>query len=304
MVTSQNPYLGSNVERITEVPIAELIEERVTKPAEETFVDKGLSIPDSYDVDTIRAMVQDPFHIWVYWTMRPQVFDKLTAIFPPEVAKTFSPVLRLTELGHDDVIFINIADSGDYWLSVFPDKRYRIEVGMRSPERGYIRLLEADEVSTPRGTVSKKVDPEPEYKISGQEFVDNLRASGFASFAGMLGPERVMNTLPEPVSDIISTVSAGKSLQEEQINSLPARIRALLKEMQEQGEEGDLTTLSFLYLLPEYLREAVGQVDDVFDDALHPNHLSPRFMVGASENRPYPKRKPWMPSMTAQMVNH
>ncbi len=304
MVTSQNPYLGSNVEIITEVPIAELIEERITKPAQENFVDKGLSIPDSYDVDTIRAMVQDPFHIWVYWTMRPQLFDKLTAIFPPEVAKTFSPVLRLTELSHNDVVFINISDAGDYWLSVFPDKRYRIEVGMRSPERGYIRLLEADEVSTPRGTVSRNVDPEPEYKIYGQEFVDNLRASGFDSFAGVIGPERVMSALPERVSDVISTVSAGKNLQNEQIDRLPPKIRALFKEMQEQGEEGDLTMLSFLYLLPEYLREAIGEVEDVFDDALHPNHLSPRFMVGSSENRPYPKRKPWMPSMTGEMLSH
>lgn len=303
MVTSQNPYLGSNVERITEVPIAELIEEKITKPAEETFVDKGLSIPDSYDVDTIRAMVQDPFHIWVYWTMRPQVFDKLTAIFPQEVAKTFSPVLKLTELKSNDVIFISIADSGDYWLSVFPDKCYRVEVGMRSPERGYIRLLEADEVTTPRGTVSRNVDPEPEYKVYGQEFIENLRASGFDSFAGMIGPERVMDTLPASVSDVISTVSSGENLQKEQIESLPPRIRALLKEMQGQGEE-DLTVLSFLYLLPEYLREAVGEVEDVFDDALHPHHLSPRFMVGASENRPYPKRKPWMPSMTGQGLNH
>ncbi|MBI4853422.1 MAG: DUF4912 domain-containing protein [Acidobacteria bacterium] len=303
MVTSQNPYLGSNIERITEVPIAELIEEKITKPAEETFVDKGLSIPDSYDIDTIRAMVQDPFHIWVYWTMRPQVFDKLTAIFPKEVAKTFSPVLKLTELKNNDVVFININDAGDYWLSVFPDRHYRIEVGVRSPERGYIRLLEADEVSTPRGTVSINVDPEPEYKIYGQEFVENLRASGFDSFAGVIGPESIMNKVPQPVSEIISSISSGENLQENQIDNLPPRIRALLKELQARGEES-LTMLSLLHLLPEYLRETVQEVEDVFDDALHPHHLSPRFMVGASENRPYPKRKPWMPSMTGQWLNH
>jgi hypothetical protein len=304
MVTSYNPYFGSNIERITEIPIAELIEEKITKPAEEAFIDQGLSIPDSYDIDTIRAMVQDPFHIWVYWTMRPEVFRNLTAIFPKEVAKTFSPVLKLTELKNDDVIFINIAETGDYWLSVFPDKRYRIEVGMRSPERGYIRLLEADEVTTPRGTVSKNVDPEPEYRTYGQEFVENLKASGFDSFAGMVGPERVMSALPKEVSDVISTVSAGENLQDFQIENLPPKIRALLKEMQESEEGSELTMLSLLYLLPEYLRETVEEVEECFDDALHPHHLAPRFMVGSSENRPYPKRKPWMPSMTGQGLSH
>ena len=304
MVTSQSSFFPSHqLEIVSETPIAELIEERITKPSQEAFIDKGLEIPDSYDVDTIRAMLQDPFHIWVYWNVRPQVFDKLKAVFPQHIAESFSPVLKVTELTFNDVKFINILESGDYWLSVLPDKHYHIEVGMLSSERGYIRLLEADEITTPRGTISTNIDPEPEYKIAGQDFADNLRASGFAAFAGMLGPERVMNALPENVSSVLSTVSAGESLQDDQINNLPPRIRALLKELQERGEEGDLTLLAFLYLIPEYLRESVAEVEGLFADALHPHHVAPRYMVGSSEHRPYPSRNPWLPSMTNKTIS-
>lgn len=304
MVMSQSSFFPSNqLEIVSETPIAELIEERITKPSQETFIDKGLEIPDSYDVDTIRAMLQDPFHIWVYWNVRPQVFDKLKAVFPQHIAESFSPVLKVTELTLNEVSFIKIIESGDYWLNVLPDKHYRVEVGMLSSERGYIRLLEADEITTPRGTVSKNVDPEPEYKIVGQEFADNLRASGFAAFAGMLGPEKVMNALPENVSTVLSTVSAGESLQDDQIDNLPPRIRALLKELQERGEGGDLTLLAFLYLIPEYLRESVAEVEGLFADALHPHHVAPRYMVGSSEHRPYPSRNPWLPSMTNKTIS-
>jgi hypothetical protein len=301
MVTSYNPYLTHTTEPIAEVHITELIDEKITKPSQEIFIDKGLDIPETYDIDTIRAMVQDPFHIWVYWNVRPEVFDNLKAIFPTTIAATFFPVLKLTELTYGDVTFIKIVESGDYWLSVFPDRKYRVEVGLYSDERGYIRILEADEVVTPRGTISRNVDPEPEYRIVGKEFVESLQASGFASFAGVIGPDRAMENLPEDVSEVISVVSAGEELNNDQIDNLPPKIRALLKEMQLEGEE--LTWLSLLHLLPEYLRETIGQFDETFDDALHPHHLSPRFMVGSSKSRPYPKRKPWMPSMTTGALN-
>jgi hypothetical protein len=288
---------ASRIEVIEEIPIAELVEEKVDKPAQEIFIDKGLPIPSDYDIDAIRALVQDPFHIWVYWEMREGVFGGLLKIFPPAVADSFQPVLKITELTLGHTAFIDIEKKGDYWLNVFPDRRYRIEVGLRSPQRGYIRVLESDEVRTPRGTISMVVAEEPEYKISNQEFVDTLRNSGFDAFTEIIGPERVLRTLPPQVSDVISTAAAGEELTEEQMASLPARIRALLLEMREQGG-GALTTLALLHMLPEYLREALSKDEGIFYDSLHPHHVAPRFMVGSSETRPHPGRKPWMPSMS------
>src|SRR5687768_9049350 len=67
----------SSQEILEEIPIAQLIEEKVVKASQGIYIDTGLPIPESYDVDTIRALVQDPFHIWVYWEMRERVFENL-----------------------------------------------------------------------------------------------------------------------------------------------------------------------------------------------------------------------------------
>lgn len=281
-----------------EKTVAELIAEADKELQEQQgeYIDRGLPIPETYNIDTIRTMVQDPFHIWVYWTMRDRLLDGVKKIFPKEIAATFTPVLKVTEmiLGHTSIIEIN--RNGNYWLSVFPDRHYRIEVGVQSPLRGYIRLLEADEVRTPRGTISMQVAQEPEFKVTNQEFAENLRLSGFASFAGVMGPAQIVQDLPDDVSDIISTAASGEELSDEQIDKLPPRIRSLMLELRERGDE-ELTSIALLHLLPEYLREAVDEAEELFDDALHPQHLSPRFTFGSSEHRPIPERKPWMPSM-------
>lgn len=278
---------------IEETPVAELIDELIVKPSEEQgiFIDQGLPIPDLYDVDTIHALVQDPFHVWVYWEVRDTTAEKINTIFNPEIAKTFRPVLKITELTMGHTAFIDIGRRGSYWLSVFPDRRYRIEVGLYSDARGYIRLLEAEEIRTPRGTISAKA-AEDEYKISSEAFSEVLEVSGFASFTGVIGPERVLANLPEEVADIVSTAASGIALSDDQFANLPPRIRTLMLEMSEHGDR-ELASISLLHLLPEYLREAMS-VDASISDPFHPIHLSPRFFkVGSSDEMQIPRR--WTP---------
>lgn len=301
MVSTKVSQLASNIESFEEIPIAELIEEKITKPAQEVFIDKGSEIPESYNVDTIRALVQDPFHIWVYWEVAEQAFNNLYKIFPPEVAASFAPVLKVTELTRNETTYANILKTGNFWVNVIPGKRYRIEVGMHSDIRGYIRLLEADEVDTPRGTISPNLAPEPEYQVSQQEFVENLQASGFAAFAGITDTEHTVEHLPVEVADLIASVTTGQELTEEQISQLPARLRMLLQELLSRGEQ-ELASFAFFYLLPEYIREALAHREGLFEDALHPQHLAPRFAVGSSEHRPSPGRNPWLPSMAGRQL--
>lgn len=288
---------ASSLEIVEEVPIAELIEEKVLKPSEEIFIDQGLPIPDSYDIDAIRALVQDPFHIWIYWDLLDNTVNQLYSVFSEEAAAQFRPVLKVNELTLDHTTFIEIEKKGSYWLSVFPDRRYRIEIGLRSPDRGYIRLLEADEVRTPRGTISVELPEEPQFQTSTGEFTEILQISGFASFTGVTAPERVLSSLPSEVAEMIAVAAAGEELTEDQISMLPARIRSLLMEMHRHGED-ELTGLALLHLLPEYLRESMHEAGVTVIDRFHPQHITPRFMVGASESLHKPG--PWMPSMREQ----
>lgn len=287
---------SSRVDFIEDIPIAEIVEEKVLKPAQEIFIDQGLPIPEEYDIDTINVLVQDPFHIWVYWELRERVFESLYKVFPHHIAASFYPVLKITELTYGHSAFIGIFRRGSYWLNVFPDRRYRIEVGLRSEERGYVRLLETKEVKTPRGTVSMEISDDPEYHMTNAQFAEILRVSGFAQFAGMLGPERVLRRLPQDVADIIAAAIAGQELTEEQLASLPLRIRALLIELRKRGGPG-FTSMALLHMLPEFLRESLRDVEGLLFDPLHPQHIAPRFMVGASESQVQPGRRPWLPSM-------
>jgi hypothetical protein len=268
----------------------------VDAPATDEYIDLGLPIPTNYDLDIVHALVQDPFHIWIYWTMRPLVFDGVRRIFDPEIAATFRPALKVTDVLVGETFFIPVALAGNYWLRVFPDHGYRIEVGVLSEQRGFIRWLETDVVRTPRGTVSLNVAPEPEYQVSKEEFTENLRDSGLGNIPEIVGPSEVMANLPLDIAEILARLRRGEVLGAADLAQLPARLRALLEELYQQAD-GEVTSLALLNLLPEYLRESVGEVDEFFEDSLHPQHVAPRLLQGSSENRPTPGRKPWLPSM-------
>ncbi|MGH9768097.1 MAG: hypothetical protein ACREAB_11735, partial [Blastocatellia bacterium] len=63
---------------VRDEPPAEPVEEEI--PAE-PIVDTGLPIPSHYDFDMMRAMVQDPFRIFVYWQLKDDPFERLRNLF-------------------------------------------------------------------------------------------------------------------------------------------------------------------------------------------------------------------------------
>jgi len=83
---------------VADEPPAELGEEEI--PAE-PFVDTGLPIPAHYPVDVMRALVQDPFHIFVYWQMREDPFAHLRKIFSNGNIDDFDTVLKLIDMTHN-----------------------------------------------------------------------------------------------------------------------------------------------------------------------------------------------------------
>jgi hypothetical protein len=268
-------------------------------PDSEPFIDLGLPLPESYDVDVIRAMLQDPFRILIYWEVRPQSLAALTRYFSPADIGKFHCVLKLTEIGGGHEAWFEVAHRGRYWMLVFPDREYEFEIGVRSPEHGFISLVKSNRVRTPRGTVSFERAEEPEYQLSAGEFIDVLDATGFGvdqtlevTLAAMAeaGEESaiddrwsgVIARLPDSIRRALALASSGGELTQELIDELPEPIRSELLKLLVAGD-GRIASVGLLHYLPELLHEAAAG-EEWIGDHIHPLHITQRFMTGGTEN--------------------
>ncbi|HWN99969.1 MAG TPA: DUF4912 domain-containing protein [Blastocatellia bacterium] len=266
-----------------------------------TFVDVGLPVPETYNVDIIRALLQDPFRIFIYWEVRQESLNGLTHYFSTEEAERFRVTLKLIEVEGGGEAFFEVGLRGRYWMMVFPDREYEFEIGVRSPEHGYIALLKSNRVRTPRGTVSPEPALEPEYKLSAPQFLNVLEASGFSAVqalditvSALPGANAdaedlsdVLVKLPDPLREALTAASAGEPLTEELVNALPGWLRSELRRLL-FGGDARLASAALIHYLPELLREALEDERELIGDRVHPLRVTPRFLVGASENVSWP----------------
>jgi hypothetical protein len=277
------------------------------------YVDEGLPVPESYGIDILRALLQDPFRIFIYWEVREISLLALTRFFPPEEARAFRVVLKLTELGGRHEVFFEVGRRGRYWMMVFPEREYEFEIGVRSPTHGFISLLRSNRVRTPRGTVSPATDEEPEYHLRPQEFARVVEASGFgarqalsitiAAMPGAAADDNLMaaalTKLPEAVRAAILLAGAGGALTREMIEALPEPLKTELLELFVKGD-GQIASVGLMHYLPEILREVVEDDRELIGDCVHPLHIAPRFFIGASEGAPRPGEEMRWPGMVSR----
>jgi hypothetical protein len=272
--------------------------EAVAAPADQgPYIDEGLPVPDSYGVDILRALLQDPFRIFIYWEVREVSLVALTRFFTPAEARAFRVALKLTETGGRHEAFFEVARRGRYWMMVFPDREYEFEIGVRSPEHGFVSLLRSNRVRTPRGTVSPARPTLPEYRLEPREFARVLEASGFgaeqalsitiAAMPGTVAEDgaagAAISRLPESIRAAIRLAGAGRPLTREVIEALPEPLRTEMLDLLVQSD-GRIAAAGLMHYLPEILREAVEDDRELIGDRVHPLHIAPRFFVGASEN--------------------
>src|SRR5215211_5274301 len=172
---------AAEMEEIKAVPAEEAGDKTPAAP----FIDEGLPVPEAYEVDIVRAMLQDPFRIFIYWELREESLRALSLYFSPEEAAAFQTTLRLFEVEGRNEAYFPVGRRGRYWMMVFPEREYEFEVGVRSPVHGYISLIRSNRVRTPRGTVSPEKSEEGEYRLSPPEFMNVIEASGFAAEQAM-----------------------------------------------------------------------------------------------------------------------
>ena len=284
------------------------------------FIDEGLPVPESYNVDIIRAMLQDPFRVFIYWEVRDESLKALTHYFSRADASAFRTTLKLFEVTGRDEAYFDVPGHGRYWMMVFPDREYEFEIGVRSEKHGYIALVRSNRVRTPRGTVSPVASDDGKYKLSPEEFVDVLEVSGFGaqqtldltvaaaradfprSETAEKDPfEELLARLPAAVRDAILAASRGEPLSSRQIELMPEPLRSALSDLASRGD-GRLASVGIVHYLPELFREAFEDYSDLIADHVHPLHLTPRFFAGGTENVMPPSREIHLPTRPSSVV--
>jgi hypothetical protein len=307
IIRPSSPLKAAESEQTAEAEKSVEGEEIEPVKADEHFVDVGLPIPESYEVDIIRAMIQDPFRIFIYWEVREESLKALTRYFTPEDIEGFEVVLKLYEVEGRNEAFFNVSHTGRYWMMVFPDREYEFEIGMRSPVHGYIPLVRSNRVRTPRGTVSPEQADDTEYHLEPAEFVEVIEASGFAPEQGLniqVAPipgataepdliESSARRLPAYVREAITIAAEGGALTAEIIEEFPEPLRGELMELLETGD-GRVASIGLTHFLPELLREAIEDEreiigdeiigDEIIGDQMRPLHITQRFFLSGSEN--------------------
>ncbi len=298
------------------------------QPAE-AIVDTGLPIPSHYEIDLMRALVQDPFHLYVYWQLKDNPYDRLARLFPNG---DFHTVLKLVDETTNIAVLFDAAFGRNYWFSVFPDRTYKVELGVRSAQYGYIKLLTSNSVTTPRGTISDQEDIEPAYQISADEYVQVLRESHLVP-ARAFTPEGVLTlpgeTLEEQASwweelpesfkrllTIISDVQAGRDYEKlwEKLSQaeMTILVRGFLTLIGQMSGNGELGYMLLLRHLPELLRRALAEEGEIEVSGPLTIFLAERLGMAASEmnavpselnfvsaSEPNVKTDKWLPSMNS-----
>jgi hypothetical protein len=257
-------------------PAAEVFESE-TEVAAEPIVDTGLPIPSHYDFDMMRAIVQDPFRLFVYWQLKDSPFERLRKMFPVAEANGFHTMLKLVDETNNIGVFFNAAYAREYWFSVFPDRSYRVELGVRSPQYGFIKLLNSQSVRTPRGGPSDQAAPEERYTIAADEYLEVLRDSHLvperaftmdallprADGAPADARNAVWESLPPSfrrTMAAISDIQAGRNYERwwDRLNQedLADVVKEFLRIVAEMGD-GELGYMLLLRYLPELLRRAI-----------------------------------------------
>ncbi len=256
----------------------ELVEEATTEeiPAE-PIVDTGLPIPAHYDFDMMQAMCQDPFRLFVYWHLKENPFDRLRKIFPEGAVGNFHTVLKLIDETNNISVFFDAAYAREYWFSVFPDRRYRVELGLHSAIHGYVKLLSSQSTQTPRGGPSDQVAPEEEYFIAADDYLRVLRDSHLvteraftiedllpgADGAPAGARNAVWESLPASFRRliyVIADIQTGREFERwwERLSQeeLAVVVREFLETIAKMGD-GELGYMLLLRYLPELLRRAI-----------------------------------------------
>ncbi len=172
-------------------------EDRAMPPVE------AIDVPASYGIDRIGAMVRDPHWIFSYWEVTPDKFAELEQKFGKRWPKC-RMILRVYDLTNRKKSHFDIEPGGDtrnWYISVRPERRYQVAIGMLSPGGKFIQIAISNTVETPRGTISDVIDDR--WMVPDEIFRQIFAASGGHDM--LAGSEELRKLLEERLLEQVSS---------------------------------------------------------------------------------------------------
>lgn len=271
--------------------------------------------------DRIRLQAQSPRSLYVYWGFKSDPFATLRRAFS-WAADHYGYAIKLVNLDNNDEFIYEASHTNSQWLDAQPGFSYRVDVGLYSQGRGFIRLLSSNTVSTPRAGVSRYTDVSFDFYVSPEQFAHVLDQSGYVSDALEVTLEAADEATRAKATRAVARELGGveiPELNEDELAELRGILAALAMGMSLDDIRGMLspTLLQWLETVRKQ-REDVLQAERLFDifryllgieaerhdiESEEKMRRVARVVLGASEvNMPSRPFHLWMPSMSAGVL--
>ena len=166
----------------------------------EIYIDRGLPLPQTYGEDRITAMAKDPNWIFAYWELTGPRKMEVEKQCGRETLENAAWVLRVHDcaLSRWSDIRIDVG-AGNWYIPVSEDRRFRVEIGVVTPEGRFIPFASSKELQTPRSGPSPEVSEG--WMVSDETFRKFLAVSYPVGASG-LSPLEIAKRLRESQAKI------------------------------------------------------------------------------------------------------
>ncbi|MEW6365507.1 MAG: DUF4912 domain-containing protein [Acidobacteriota bacterium] len=144
--------------------------------AKEEYVDTGLPLPESYQLDMIRMLVHDPYRVFIFWELSGMGLER-AARRAEQLGFTGGQLtLQVTRVASKSRVQFDVGVAREWWLIVEPDTEYMAEIGLAFDDH-FFAVATSNRVRTPRVSLADfEMAPPP---AEESRAADVIRASGF-----------------------------------------------------------------------------------------------------------------------------
>ncbi|MCL6639124.1 MAG: DUF4912 domain-containing protein [Firmicutes bacterium] len=129
-----------------------------------------IELPRSYGVDRIALMARDPHWLFAYWEITATRQEEFAGSYGPAAWALTRQVLRVYDVtgvafngeNAHSYIDVHVGEQADNWhIHVGkPDRSFCVDLGRMFPDGKFVTLLRSNVVTTPRASLSDRLDEE------------------------------------------------------------------------------------------------------------------------------------------------